>query len=144
MFESIKKKILKDELNQTNMVMIDAKELAALRLRATDTRKLTPEQLTQHQLGSYVPNFVDISKQSDAFKNSLGQLCSNLMNAPEWEYLMNHLKQDQVNRALFTEGITVNDGYVRGSINGIYVVDDIVGSLGISYDERAKAGMVKG
>lgn len=129
----------------TNMVLIDATELADLRLRALDNAiqvPLSKEHLTMKQLGSYLPNFEFIGSKSDAFKNSIGLMCRNLIQSEEWKYLIEHLKQDQVNLAFFTEGVKSTDDWVRGSINGVYIVDDQINTLGASYLDREKQGLV--
>ena len=143
--KSFKKKTLDASIKGTNLVTIDARELTDLRLAVSNARAtaqqtpLTKGQLTQQQLGSYLPNFVELAKKPDDFKNSLGLLCKNLIASEEWQYLIEHLKQDQVNLSLFGEERKPDD-WVRGSINGIYVVDDMVSTLGRNFDQRMKEG----
>lgn len=141
--DNIKKKVREASMKGTNMVLIDAQELLDLKARAiakAETKPLTSAQLTMLQLGSYIPNFEALAAKPDDFKNRLGRLCRELMLSEEWQYLITHLKQDQVNNAFFVEGVTVTDPFVRGSINGVYVVDEQIGILGRNYDQRLKEG----
>lgn len=135
----IKKLTQKYAVKDTNMVLVDAQELLDLRLaksRATQ-QTLTPEQLTMKQLGTYLPNFETLAQKPEQFKRDIGLFCSNLRKNESWKYLIEHLKQDQVNLLLFSEQRKSED-YARGSINGIYVVADQIDSLGMSYDELNK------
>jgi len=119
------------------MVVIDAKDYADMRLRSLEAAQaMSPEALTMKQLGSYIPNFKPLSGKPDSFKNAIGAFCMNTMKSNEWQYLITHMKQDQVNTALFTEGKTVVDPFIRGSINGIYIVADQISTLGMGYEER--------
>ena len=137
-------------LKPDNWVMIGADEYADLRAKAIPRKQavqeevhaLTREALTMKQLGSYVPSFEVLAEKDDTFKNSLGMICSNLLRQPEWKYLMDHLKQDQVNISLFSEEKTFTDPWVRGSINGIYVVEEQVRLLGNGFDDRKKKGLI--
>jgi hypothetical protein len=136
----IKNLAKKIALKDTNMVLVDAQELVDLRLTKSDTqtvKPLTPEQLTMKQLGSYLPNFEVLANQPESFRREIGLFCSNLRKSEAWKYLITHLKQDQVNLSLFSPERKSED-FVRGSINGIFVVDEQVESLGISYDENNK------
>jgi hypothetical protein len=142
----IKTKLLDIGLGNTNLVTIDAKELADLRIRAANAsakpvEPLSREHLTMKQLGSYLPNFEVLANKDDAFKNAIGMLCRNLMLDQNWQYLITHLKQDQVNLSLFGEE-RKDDNWVRGSINGIYVVDDQINMLGRNYEQRLKSGTI--
>lgn len=150
---NIFKKKIKDSLTTlalkgSNLVTIDAKELADLRLRALDkaTEKpvepLSRAHLTMQQLGSYLPNFEVLGNKTDDFKNRLGRLCRELILSEEWQYLITHLKQDQVNISLFSDE-RKDENWVRGSINGIYVVDDQINMLGKNYEQRLKEGLVE-
>jgi len=139
----IKNKLVNLGLKGTNNVLIDAKELADLKIRALDNLGRTPlskAQLTQLQLGTYIPNFEDLSKKPDDFKNKIGRMCRDLVRSEEWEYLITHLKQEQVNKSLFTEGISYTEDFIRGTINGIYVVDANINDLGSNYDQRLIEG----
>lgn len=99
---------------------------------------LTPEKLTMMQLGSYVPSFEPLWAKSDEFKRGVGSTCSQLVQSEGWKYLIEHLKQDQVNLYLFNEDENRDEKFVRGSINGIYIVDEQVRTLGMAYDESQK------
>lgn len=140
----IKKLAKKIALEDTNMVLVDANELVELRLaksKLNDVKPLSQAQLTMLQLGSYLPNFEMLNTQSEQFRNEIGLFCSNLRKTEAWKYLINHLKQDQVNLSLFSDDVSApnrNEQFTRGSINGIYVVEDQVERLGMSYDENNK------
>lgn len=140
----IKDRARKIALQDTNMVMVDANELLELRnaRAAMQGKMLSPEHLTMKQLGSYIPSFEVLANKPEAFKLEIGLFCSNLLKSESWKYLMEHLKQDQVNLLLFSEQRKSED-YVRGSINGIYVVADQVESLGMSYNELNKSKINK-
>lgn len=140
----IKKIAKKIALEDTNMVLVDANELVELRLIKSNASRVQPisqAQLTMMQLGSYLPNFEMLNNKPDAFKNDIGLFCSNLRKSEAWQYLITHLKQDQVNLSLFSDDASApnrNEQFIRGSINGIYVVEDQVDRLGMSYDENNK------
>ncbi len=139
----IKNLAKKITLKDSNMVLVDAQELLDLRLAKSRTAPtLTPEQLTMKQLGTYLPNFETLAEKPEQFKREIGLFCSNLRKSEAWKYLIEHLKQDQVNLLLFSEQRKSED-YSRGSINGIYVVADQIESLGMSYDELNKSGNAK-
>ncbi len=138
----LKKLAKKITLEGTNMVLVDANELVELRLlksKVNEVKPLTQAELTMKQLGSYLPNFTELNKQPEQFRIEIGLFCSNLRKSEEWKYLITHLKQDQVNLSLFSDDVSApnrNEQFTRGSINGIYVVEDQVERLGISYDEN--------
>ena len=117
-------------------VVIEASEYLKLSMKKEQpmATPLTPAQLTQKQLGSYLPNFEHLSLKGDQFKYDLGALCKTLITSEHWNYLVTHLKQDQVNMQLFSD--TKDEMFVRGSINGIYVVADMVSNLGTSHVEN--------
>lgn len=140
-------------LRPANTFFVDAQEYADIKLRvvglerenkqlrmdvyqlnsqAVEATPMVKEHLTMKQLGSYIPSFEAMSTKTDAFKTVLAQLCYQLSISPEWKYLVEHLKQDQVNLYLFTEDRKSED-FMRGSINGIYVVDEQVRLLGSGY-----------
>lgn len=95
----------------------------------------TKYQLTMAQLGTFLPNFESLSEKGDDFKNSLSLVCYNLTLAPQWSWLIDRLKQDQVNGYLFDPERKSED-FMRGTINGIYVVEEII-------KERASAHQPK-
>lgn len=138
MFKKIKTKIIEALLSKSDMI-VPANSYAELVTRKFEPTKigelLTKEQLTMKQLGSYIPNFIVLNSKSEQFKVELGQICKTLINSEHFKYLMEHLKQDQVNNLLFQEKKPTDD-WVRGSINGIYVVEDIIKQLGISAQEN--------
>ena len=140
----LKGKLLQYALRGTNLMTVDANHLVDLRMnQARDTvPTLSKEHLTMKQLGSYIPNFESLDKKPDSFKNAVGLMCRNLALTEEWKFLINQLKQDQVNLYLFDEN-RKDENYVRGSINGIYVVDDIVNSLGNNYEQRLQSGEIQ-
>lgn len=137
----IKNLAKKITLKDSNMVLVDAQELLDLRLAKSRAAQqvLTPEQLTMKQLGTYLPNFEALAEKPEQFKREIGLFCSNLRKSEAWKYLIEHLKQDQVNLLLFSPERKSED-YARGSINGVYVVADQIDSLGMSYDELNKGG----
>jgi len=116
-----------------NEIVVDVNEYLALKLKE-EVKPLTMAQLTQHQLGSYLPNFKHISLQTDQFKNDLGLFCKETSKSETWVWLITHLKQDQVNNLLFMPN-RPSEEWIRGSINGISVVEDIITSLASGYKE---------
>lgn len=147
MNEYIQKKALEIALKGTNKVLVDANELVELRLlksKQSATVPLTQAELTMKQLGSYIPSFEVLSGKPDSFKREVGLFCSNLVKSETWKYLIDHLKQDQVNLSLFSDDNTApnrNEQFTRGSINGIYIVEDQVLKLGMAFDEVSKKGI---
>lgn len=133
MFSTIQSTIKRLVFLKKNEIIVDASVYAELIVKK-DSKDipLSKAKLTQAQLGSYIPDFKDISLQSDEFKNDMGALCKTLVDSKHWNYILNYLKQGQVNTYLFGE-VKPSEDWVRGSINGIYVVEDIVLSLGTSY-----------
>lgn len=100
-------------------------EVSALRRETAEQPNDTLALLTKLQMGSYLPNLVSISKQSDEFKSALYQACWAISQTPQWDWLMTQLKQDQVNMYLFEEEHKSED-FMRGTINGIWVVEEQV------------------
>lgn len=139
---NFKDRLINWGIKGTDRVVISSKELIRLQLIELNVKKpITVEHLTMKQLGSYVPNFEMLSSKTDSFKNDMGIFCSNLLKSSMWTYLINHLKQDQVNLSLFSDDKSApnrNDNFTRGSINGIYVVEDQISTLGIFYDDQLK------
>lgn len=133
-------------LKPSDKVLIDSREYADLKIATFKPAQKTEapmsrQQLTMLQLGSYLPNFEMLASKPQDFKNSVGVMCDNLIRTAEWQYLVEHLKQDQVNKSLFTEGISYTDDFIRGSINGIYVVDEQIRLLGMSHQENVRKGI---
>lgn len=140
MFNNIKTKIVQSLLSKSEMV-VSVTDYVELKQKKYPTTKevipLTPAKLTQQQLGSYLPNFNTLNSKTDEYKSQLGAVCKTLINSEHFNYLMDHLKQDQINLYLFGENKPKED-WVRGSINGIYVVADMVHELGIAHQENEK------
>lgn len=86
-------------------------------------------RLLMMQLGTYIPDFKDLSMQNNDFKRALQNICNNLSESEHWKFLMTQLKQEQVNKFLFEE--YKSEDFVRGTINGLYIVEDLVNSLGV-------------
>jgi hypothetical protein len=130
-------KFTKDEhINHYKKRCIDLENKLRIE-QALKPQGLSIEKLTMKQLGSYIPDFIDLSRKGDEFKTRIGLMCSNLIATEEWNYLITHLKQDQVNLSLFSDE-PKDDKFVRGSINGIYVVDDQVRKLGETFNSTNK------
>lgn len=109
----------KDEL------VVDASEYVSLKAKQ---KPLSKEELTQLQLGSYVPSFVFLEDKTDDFKIAMSTFCKQTMDSTYWKYLIESLKQQQVNNLLFKPDRPSED-FVRGSINGIYIVEELVALL---------------
>lgn len=105
-----------------DQLVVDASEYLALKLKKEQT-PLSKAQLTQHQLGSYIPSFKVLADQTDDFKTAMSTFCRQTIDSTYWKYLIEHMKQDQVNNLLFVDP-KPSDDWVRGSINGIYIVDE--------------------
>ena len=88
------------------------------------------------QLGSYLPSFKTLAGQSDDFKRNIGRMCYELTQGEGWRYLIEHLKQDQVNLYFFNDENSKSEEFVRGSINGIYIVDEQINNLADSYAQN--------
>lgn len=111
--------------------------------RASSKARLSKQELTMLELGSYLPSFVPLMGKSDDFKSALGLVCDTINQSQELQYLFDHIKQDQVNKSLFTEGVSYTDDFVRGSINGIYVCEEQIKLLGLNWRENVKKGLAK-
>lgn len=105
-----------------DQLVVDASEYIALKIKKEQSL-LSKAQLTQHQLGSYIPSFKVLADQTDDFKTAMSTFCRQTIDSTYWKYLIEHMKQDQVNNLLFVDP-KPSDDWVRGSINGIYIVDE--------------------
>jgi len=121
-----------EEIKEKNSDLKLQAEIAQLRARLA-TQPLTRGELTMKQLGSYLPNFKGIASQTDDFRRNLGRLCYQISQSSEWQYLMTNLKQDQVNTYIFTDEERKSEDFMRGSINGIYIVDEQVNGFAQGY-----------
>lgn len=113
-------------------------EIAILKGRLAqkdEVKPLTPAELTMRQLGSYLPNFKGLENKPQAFKLAVGKMCSDLSMLDGWQYLITNLKQDQVNTYLFTNEEKKSEEFMRGSINGIYIVEEQIRLLGSGYTQ---------
>lgn len=129
----ISKLLRKGEKITTTQEELNLKtEIASLRAKLA-VKPLSRGELTMMQLGSYVPNFEGLATKSDEFKKAVGRVCFDLMRSESWKFLITQLKQDQVNLYFFNEDEKKSEEFVRGSINGIYIVDEQINSLATSY-----------
>lgn len=140
------KKLLADP----SVVLVNATEYAQLRLELSTLRQkalgphiqpATKYELVQKELGSYIPNLEPLDTKSDEFKNALGRLCREVNLSPEFQYLLTHMKQDQVNLSLFQE--RKSEDWVLGSINGVYIVEEQIRLLGDNYQDRLSKGLIQ-
>jgi hypothetical protein len=99
--------------------------------RLRKEQQLTQGQLTREQLGSYLPSFEFLSDKSDSFKSGTEVTAHQLSLNPHWKHLIEHLKQEQVNKLLFSEPMMSLE-FIRGSINGIYLVEELVNMMAAS------------
>lgn len=138
---NIKKYIIR-KLIGDNKQIVESDKYTGLLLELVDAKKalaerpLTKGELTMKQLGSYLPNFKELSMQTDEFKTNVARTCADLMKNEFWQYLITHLKQDQVNLYFFNDEERKSEEFVRGSINGIYIVDELVNRLGVSFKQK--------
>lgn len=138
-----KKRIEAD--NEDTMIKLSL-ELVEVRKKLREEQeknKITPlskGELTMKQLGSFVPSFEVIAQKTNDEKLAIGAMCSQIIASSFWKYLIDHLKQDQVNLFLFDDNRKSED-FVRGTINGIYVVDEQINLLGTAYDDKQRKGM---
>lgn len=126
------------DVEQRNVVAQLQAEIAILKSRLAqkeEVKPLTPAELTMRQLGSYLPNFKGLENKPQAFKLAVGKMCSDLSMLDGWQYLITNLKQDQVNTYLFTNEEKKSEEFMRGSINGIYIVEEQIRLLGSGYTQ---------
>lgn len=103
--------------------------------RMRKEQKLTQGQLTREELGSYLPSFQFLADKPDSFKEGSELMAHQLSKSEHWRHLLNHLKQEQVNKLLFSEeGQSLE--FIRGSINGIYMFEELVNMLAASREGR--------
>lgn len=126
------------DVEHRNLVAQLQAEIAILKSRLAqkeEVKPLTPAELTMRQLGSYLPNFKGLENKPQAFKLAVGKMCSDLSMLDGWQYLITNLKQDQVNTYLFTNEEKKSEEFMRGSINGIYIVEEQIRLLGSGYTQ---------
>ena len=121
----------KDEL------VVDASEYVALKIKASQKQALSQAELTQHQLGSYIPSFKFLADQTDDYKTSMSTFCKQTFDSPYWQFLIESLKQEQVNNLLFVNP-RPSEEWVRGSINGIYIVEEEIRLLASADKDNKK------
>jgi len=137
----IKKYIIRKLTGEGNQI-VDTNKYTGLLMEIVELKKqlslkpLTKGELTMQQLGTYLPTFKELSMQTDDFKRNVARTCADLMQNEFWQYLVTHLKQDQVNTYFFNDGESKSEEFVRGSINGIYIVDELVNRLGVSFKQK--------
>ena len=138
MFQTIKTFLKQFRFIKKTQIVVDATEYISLKSKKTPS-VMEKAELTQHQLGSYVPSFEVLTGKKDDFKLGLSTFCKNTMDSSYWPYLIDHLKQDQVNNLLFNPPETrPSEDFVRGSINGIYIVDEQIRLLASSTKNKGK------
>lgn len=137
MFKTIKSYINRIRVLKPNETVVDGSELIALRLKKEAT-PLTKAELTLLQLGSYIPSFKGLVGKTDEFKMGMAAFCKQTADSDYWKFLMIHLKQDQVNNSLFNSEVPPSDDFMRGSINGIWIVDEQIKLLGSSKENEKK------
>jgi len=143
MFKSIQLFLKRFRFLGKGETVVDMSEYISLKLKK-EAKPLTMAELTQYQLGSYVPSFKPLADQKDDFKLAMVTFCKQTKDSKYFKYLIEHLKQDQVNNFVFnpTE-LRPSEEFMRGSINGIYVVEEQIALLG-SADENKKIKKEKG
>lgn len=103
--------------------------------RLRNGQKLTQGQLTREELGSYLPSFEYLADKPNSFKEGSELMAHQLYRSEHWKHIVNHLKQEQVNKLLFSEpGQSLE--FIRGSINGIYMFEEIINMLAASRESR--------
>ena len=105
-----------------DQLVVDASEYVSLKAKKEQSL-LSKAELTQHQLGSYLPSFKFLADQTDDYKMGMSTFCRQTFESPYWKFLMDSLKQGQVNNLLFDPN-RPSEEWVRGSINGIYIVEE--------------------
>jgi hypothetical protein len=87
-----------------------------------------------------LPTFEFLADKPDSFKSGTELIAHQLRMSEHWRHLIMNLKQEQVNKLLFSEeGMSLE--FIRGSINGIYMVEEIVNNLAASRDARLRQPM---
>lgn len=133
MFKNLKSNLKRFSFIGKDEIVVNASEYLALKLKE-EVKPLTKAQLTQHQLGSYLPNFDDISTKTDEFKHELAKFCKIASESEHFNWLITSLKQGQVDNLLFLSD-RPSEEWVRGTINGIYNVDTVIKNLAAGYIE---------
>ena len=124
-----------------DQLVVDASEYVSLKIKKEQS-PLSKAELTQHQLGSYLPSFKFLADQTDDYKTGMSTFCKQTLDSPYWEFLINSLKQEQVNNLLFNP-TRPSEEWVRGSINGIYVVEKEIRLLASSDKDNKKQKEVR-
>lgn len=108
-------------------------EILALQSKLKTVTPLSKGELTMKQLGSYIPSFKGLANESEDLKKEVGRACYEVTQSKGFAYLMDNLKQDQVNLYFFNDENSKSEEFVRGSINGIYVVDEQIKQFASTY-----------
>lgn len=124
-----------------DQLVVDASEYVSLKIKKEQS-PLSKAELTQLQLGSYVPSFKVLADQTDDFKMAMSTFCRQTIDSTYWKYIVEHLKQDQVNNLLFVDP-KPSDDWIRGSINGIYIVDEQIRLLASAEKDNKKSKEAK-
>lgn len=119
-----------------DQLVVDASEYVSLKLKKEQS-PLSKAELTQHQLGSFIPSFKFLVDQTDDYKVSMSTFCRQVFESPYWTYLIDSLKQAQVNNLLFDPS-RPSEEWVRGSINGIYIVEEEIKILASADKDNKK------
>lgn len=119
-----------------DQLVVDASEYVSLKLKKEQS-PLSKAELTQHQLGSFIPSFKFLADQTDDYKTSMSTFCRQVFESPYWAYLIDSLKQAQVNNLLFDPS-RPSEEWVRGSINGIYIVEEEIRLLASADKDNKK------
>mgnify|MGYP003480245041 CR=1 FL=1 len=119
-----------------DQLVVDASEYVSLKLKKEQST-LSMAELTQHQLGSFIPSFKFLADQTDDYKVSMSTFCKQIFDSPYWQFLIESLKQEQVNNLLFVNP-RPSEEWVRGSINGIYIVEEEIRLLASADKDNKK------
>ncbi len=119
-----------------DQLVVDASEYVSLKLKKEQS-PLSKAELTQHQLGSFIPSFKFLADQTDDYKVAMSTFCRQVFESPYWTYLIDSLKQAQVNNLLFDPS-RPSEEWVRGSINGIYIVEEEIKILASADKDNKK------
>ena len=67
----------------------------------------------------------------------MSTFCKQTFDSPYWQFLIESLKQEQVNNLLFVNP-RPSEEWVRGSINGIYIVEEEIRLLASADKDNKK------
>lgn len=131
-FRSNKKELdaLKAENVNLKLELLEALQKA----KTAQHREFTKGDVLRDQLGSFIPDFKFLEDKGDADKERYQILCFTLFENPEFLYLLDHLKQSQVHKYIFEGG--VSDDFMRGTVNGVYLVQELINLLGNAQKNR--------